>query len=183
MLQRVCVCLVLSACPSLPAAAYDELPVTSVATALTGDAGTELPMADRVKVYKSQRKLLLLRGSSVVREYNVHLGLRPEGAKQYEGDYRTPEGHYFLAERNPNSNYFLSIQISYPNERDAYKARKFKQKPGGLIMIHGLPNVPSRPLDYYQRVDWTDGCIALNNSDMVEVWLMTRAGLPIDIYP
>jgi len=169
--------------PCAPLAAADDMVVTTVGGTLAGSFPAELPMADRVKVYKAQRKLYLLHGSDVLREFDVHLGLRPEGAKEAEGDFRTPEGHYQLADRNPNSNYFLSIQINYPNQNDIARARRHGFKPGGLIMIHGLPNMPSRPLDYYQRIDWTDGCIAMNNADMVEVWLMTRAGIPIDIYP
>jgi murein L,D-transpeptidase YafK len=153
---------------------------------LTADlavAASELPMADRLVVRKSERRLYLYNRGQVVRQYEVRLGLRPEGAKEFEGDYRTPEGHYQLERRNPQSDYFLSIQVSYPNNQDIAKARRKGLKPGGAIMIHGLPNAPQKPLDYYQRVDWTDGCIAVNNSDMVEIWLMTRAGVPIDILP
>jgi murein L,D-transpeptidase YafK len=144
---------------------------------------SELPMADRVVVRKSARKLFLYRRGEVVREYEVRLGLRPEGAKEFEGDFRTPEGRYHLARRNPQSDYFLSIQVDYPNDRDLAKAKRKKVMPGGAIMIHGLPNTPRKPLDYYHRVDWTDGCIAVSNSDMVEIWLMTKPGVPIDILP
>jgi murein L,D-transpeptidase YafK len=144
---------------------------------------SELPMADRVVVRKSARKLFLYRHGEVVREYEVRLGLRPEGAKEFEGDFRTPEGRYHLARRNPQSDYFLSIQVDYPNDRDLAKAKRKKVMPGGAIMIHGLPNTPRKPLDYYHRVDWTDGCIAVSNSDMVEIWLMTKPGVPIDILP
>lgn len=150
---------------------------------LTASLSSELPMADRVLVRKSQRKMYLYHQGSVLREYPVRLGLQPEGAKQFEGDYRTPEGRYHLARRNSNSNYFLSVQVDYPNERDIARAKRSKEKPGGAIMVHGLPNAPTRPADYYQTIDWTDGCIALNNSDMVEFWLMTRNGTPIDIEP
>jgi len=143
----------------------------------------ELPMADRLVVYKAERKLYLYRGSQLLRAYSVRLGLRPEGAKEFEGDFRTPEGHYQLARRNPQSDYFLSIQVDYPNREDMLRAKRNRLKPGGAIMIHGLPNSPRKPLDYYQRVDWTDGCIAVSNADMVEIWLMTRPGLPIDILP
>ncbi len=143
----------------------------------------ELPMADRVVVYKSEHRLVLLQQEKVLREFAIHLGLRPDGHKEAEGDFRTPEGRYFLTDRNPNSRYFLSIKVSYPNDRDMARARRQGVEPGGMIMVHGLPNAPTRPLDYYQRVDWTDGCIALTNSDMVEMWLMTRPGIPIDILP
>jgi murein L,D-transpeptidase YafK len=153
---------------------------------LTADmaaTASELPMADRLVVRKSERKLYLYNRGQLLRQYEVRLGLRPEGAKEFEGDYRTPEGHYQLARRNSQSDYFLSIQVNYPNDQDIAKAKRKGLKPGGAIMIHGLPNTPQKPLDYYQRVDWTDGCIAVNNSDMVEIWLMTRAGVPIDILP
>ncbi len=156
------------------------------AVALTADMAamsSELPMADRLVLRKSERKLYLYNRGQVLRQYEVRLGLRPEGAKEFEGDYRTPEGRYQLARRNSQSDYFLSIQVNYPNDRDIARARRQGLKPGGAIMIHGLPNNPQKPLDYYQRVDWTDGCIAVSNSDMVEIWLMTRAGVPIDILP
>jgi murein L,D-transpeptidase YafK len=146
-------------------------------------AVAELPMADRLVVHKSARKLFLYHRGEMLREYTVRLGLRPEGPKEIEGDFRTPEGRYHLAARNPQSDYFLSIQVDYPNEKDAAKAKRMKLLPGGAIMIHGMPNTPRKPLDYYQRMDWTDGCIAVSNSDMVEIWLMTKPGLPIDILP
>lgn len=147
----------------------------------TLDAG--LPLADSVVVRKSQRMLYLMRNNQVLRSFKVSLGLRPDGHKQFEGDYRTPEGKYRLNRRNPNSEYFLSIQISYPNESDVARARKQGQRPGGAIMIHGQPNTPRKPRDYYSNVDWTEGCIAVSNSDMVEIWLMTPPDTPIEIQP
>ena len=142
-----------------------------------------LPLADSVVVRKSERKLYLMRQGEVLRTYKVALGLRPEGHKQFEGDYRTPEGKYRLTRRNPNSEYFLSIQVDYPNERDVANARKLGLKPGGAIMIHGQPNLPRKNRDYYTNVDWTEGCIALSNTDMVEIWLMTPPNTPIEIAP
>lgn len=145
------------------------------------DAG--LPLADNVLVRKGERKLYLLRDGEVLRSYRIALGLRPDGHKEFEGDFRTPEGKYVLNRRNPNSEFFLSIQISYPNERDVANARKLGAKPGGAIMIHGQPNLPRKSRDYYDNVDWTEGCIALSNSDMVEIWLMTPPNTPIEIQP
>lgn len=142
-----------------------------------------LPLADRVLVRKGERKLYLMRGGDVLRSYKVALGLRPEGHKESEGDYRTPEGRYRLTRRNPNSEYFLSIQVDYPNEQDVARARRRGLKPGGAIMIHGQPNTPRKPRDYYTNVDWTEGCIAVSNSDMVEIWLMTPPDTPIEIRP
>lgn len=142
-----------------------------------------LPLADRVVVRKGERKLQLLRGDDVLRTFKVALGLRPEGHKQFEGDFRTPEGLYRLTRRNPNSEFFLSILVDYPNEQDIARARRNGLSPGGAIMIHGEPNAPRKPRDYYRNIDWTEGCIAVSNSDMVEIWLMTPPGTPIEILP
>jgi murein L,D-transpeptidase YafK len=163
-------------------AAYAEGPLPSSAIASSG-VDAALPLADRVIVDKSARKLLLLRAGEVLRSYKVSLGLRPEGHKQFEGDFRTPEGAYRLTRRNPNSEYFLSIQVDYPNDHDIARARRQGLKPGGAIMIHGQPNMPRKPRDYYSNVDWTEGCIAVSNSDMVEIWLMTPPDTPIEIQP
>jgi murein L,D-transpeptidase YafK len=142
-----------------------------------------LPTADRIVVRKSQRRLELLRKGEVLRSYKVALGLQPVGHKERSGDFRTPEGRYLLSRRNPRSDFFLSIQISYPNEADARNAKDNGWEPGGSIMIHGLPNVLKRDLTYYQTRDWTDGCIAVSNSDMVEIWLLTHDNTPIEILP
>jgi murein L,D-transpeptidase YafK len=119
----------------------------------------------------------------VLRAFDVALGLVPKGPKQHEGDFRTPEGRYVLETRNVDSNYFLSIQVSYPNEVDRDRARAAGMDPGGQIMIHGLPNEPRYDSKHYQGTDWTDGCIAVSNSDMIDIWLMTRESTPIEIRP
>jgi hypothetical protein len=139
--------------------------------------------ADRLVVHKLQRRLELLRSGAVIARYAIKLGLNPSGHKLHEGDFRTPEGHYYLSRRNPRSDFFLSIEVSYPNDDDRRRARGQGKAPGGSIMIHGQPNVPRKPADYYARNDWTDGCIAVSNSDMVDIWLRTKVGLPIDIRP
>lgn len=143
----------------------------------------ELEMAERVLIKKSERKLYLYRGERVLRSMDIALGLVPTGDKRIEGDYRTPEGEYMLTERNAASDYFLSIQISYPDEQDEFAARMQGENPGGQIMIHGQPNDPNHSEDYYRLTDWTEGCIALSNSDMVDIWLMTSPNTPIQILP
>lgn len=157
------------------------------AVAYTGTAGgmspTRLPAADRVVVYKAQRRLELLRGHEVLRSYKVALGLQPVGPKERAGDFRTPEGSYRLTRRNARSDFFLSIQVSYPGPDDLKHARANGWQPGGSIMIHGLPNTLKREPGYYDTRDWTDGCIAVSNADMVEIWLLTQNDIPIDIYP
>jgi hypothetical protein len=142
-----------------------------------------MPLADEVVVHKSERRLDLMRDGKVLRSYRVWLGLEPQGPKERAGDFRTPEGHYLLTRRNPRSDYFLSIQVSYPSPEDLARARREHIDPGGQIMLHGLPNILRHKPAYYEHSDWTDGCIALSDSDMVEVWLMTRENTPIEILP
>jgi murein L,D-transpeptidase YafK len=158
----------------------DALPYHARAMA---SVGVELPIADRVLVKKSERRLYLMRGGDVLRAYRVALGLNPSGAKERAGDFRTPEGNYRLARRNTRSDYFLSIQVSYPNDQDMKNAHRNGWQPGGSIMIHGLPNDPRHAPDYYATQDWTDGCIAVTNADMVEIWMMTSDNVPIAIEP
>jgi murein L,D-transpeptidase YafK len=143
----------------------------------------ELPSADRAVVRKSERRLYLLSHGQVLRSYRVALGLVPAGSKEREGDFRTPEGRYRLTRRNPHSDYFLSIQVSYPNAEDLQRARRNRWQTGGSIMVHGLPNNLKHAPDYYATADWTDGCIALSNADMVEFWLLSHDDMPIDITP
>ena len=151
--------------------------------ALPGLQASEFPTADLVVVEKANRKLHLMQNGEVLRTFRIALGIRPEGDKQHEGDFRTPEGRYLLDARNPDSEYFLSIHISYPNRQDRNEARSKGLDPGGAIMIHGQPNVPTNSEAYYRTQDWTNGCIAVSNSDMIDIWLMTGDYTPIEIRP
>jgi murein L,D-transpeptidase YafK len=162
------------------AAQADTLPQTERVTMRTTE---NLPVVDRVVVRKADRKLELLHGSTVVRTYKVALGLNPIGTKERSGDFRTPEGAYRLVRRNPRSDYFLSMQVSYPNDVDLKHARRNHWDTGGSIMIHGLPNQLKHDPSYYESVDWTDGCIAVSNSDMLEIWLLVPDNAPIEILP
>ena len=144
---------------------------------------SDFPMADKVLVEKGERKLHLLKNGIPFRTFDIALGLAPEGDKEMEGDQKTPEGTYLLDGRNPDSDYFLSIHISYPNTRDLAEARANGVDPGGAIMIHGQPNQPTFSAAYYAREDWTNGCIAVSNSDMIDIWLMTPENVPIEIVP
>jgi len=146
-------------------------------------AGAGLLPADELLVVKSERRLYLLRGGAPFKSYKVALGLNPVGHKEHEGDFRTPEGRYRIDGRNPASDFYLSLHVSYPSVHDLETARAHHWQPGGSIMIHGLPNVPKHPTEYYRHSDWTNGCIALSNNDMLEVWLLTRPDMPIEIRP
>ncbi len=141
------------------------------------------PVADFVLVEKADRKLHLMKEGEVIRTFEIALGIRPVGDKQREGDFRTPEGRYVLDRRNPHSEFFLSIHVSYPNAQDLREARARGEDPGGAIMIHGQPNEPTRSEAYYRTQDWTNGCIAVSNSDMIDIWLMTGDNTPIEIRP
>ena len=143
----------------------------------------EFPVADLVVIEKAARELHLLKDGEVFRTFRIALGIRPQGDKKREGDFRTPEGRYVLDDRNPNSDYFLSIHISYPDVDDRREARAMGVDPGGAIMIHGQPNVPTHSEAYYRTQDWTNGCIAVSNSDMIDIWLMTGDDTPIEIRP
>ena len=170
--------------PAAPASASPSatiVPGSQPRVALLPSPG--LPRIDHLVVRKALRRLYLMDGDKVVRSYKIALGLEPVGPKERDGDFRTPEGWYRLARRNPRSDYFLSIQISYPNAQDMQRARLHHWQTGGSIMIHGLPNRLKNSPWYYKHNDWTDGCIAVSDADMVEIWLLTRDGMPIDIRP
>ena len=141
------------------------------------------PVADRVLIEKGARKLHLLQGGEIFRTFEIALGIVPVGDKKEEGDFKTPEGRYLLDIRNPDSDFFLSIRISYPNAADRREAAVAGVDPGGAIMIHGQPNVPTRSEAYYRTQDWTNGCVAVSNSDMIDIWLMTGENTPIEIRP
>ena len=167
------------------AASASAEPEAALGGRAPGDAmsGQAPPVADLIMVRKSERRMYLMRGGDVLRSFRVALGLMPDGAKQRAGDFRTPEGRYRLTRRNARSDYFMSIQVSYPSDEDRRRARHYGWDPGGSIMIHGLPNTLRHPPEYYSSQDWTDGCIALSNSDMVELWMMTQDDTRIEIQP
>lgn len=138
---------------------------------------------DLVKVDKSERQLSLLSRGKVVAIFHVALGRNPTGHKQREGDRRTPEGRYILDFKKRDSSFFRAIHISYPNRTDARNARRLGVRPGGALMIHGQPNGLESLAAVTQRSDWTDGCIALTNEDMQQVWDLVQIPTPIEIVP
>ena len=124
-------------------------------------------------VSKKRREMVLLRGESVLRTYRIALGREPVGPKRQEGDGRTPEGRYVIDRRNANSKYHLSLHISYPDAADVARAREAGVDPGGDIMIHGLKDGVRRD------GDWTQGCIAVTDEEMDEIWGLVGDGTPI----
>ena len=139
--------------------------------------------ADHVLVVKSEWRLYLMRGDKVFADYPVTFGAQPKGHKQQQGDERTPEGRYLLDSKNVNSKFYKAIHVSYPNAQDRENARKRGVSPGGDIMVHGQPNGWGWAGPALQMLSWTDGCIALRDKDMDEVWAAVDAGTPIEIRP
>lgn len=136
---------------------------------------------DSVLVDKSEEALFLLNDGEVVAEYSVAFGPNPDGHKRQEGDGRTPEGHYVLDYKKADSSFYKAIHISYPNQADREAAEKDGVDPGGLIMIHGQRNGFGWLSFIVQRLNWTDGCIAVTNSEMEEIWDLVSIGTPIEI--
>lgn len=137
------------------------------------------PQVTRLRLYKSERVLILDGAGGPLRTYPVGLGFAPAGHKQIEGDGKTPEGSYFIDRRNPESMFHLSIGISYPNAADREFAAAQGKSPGGDIFIHGGPR---RGIDPMNKQDWTAGCISVTNRQIEEIYAMVRDGTPIDIY-
>ena len=147
---------------------------------LSGTAAAE-DAVDRIVVEKSQRRMDLMSGQTVVRSYQIALGSAPEGDKRQEGDGKTPEGKYVIEGRNSASAFHLSLKISYPDATDRAEATARNVSPGGDIFIHGAPNwwlLSGQPPG-----DWTRGCIAVTKAEIEEIWRLVPDGTPVEIRP
>ena len=136
------------------------------------------PAVTRVEIQKSARAMYLFHHNILLEPYKVQLGFTATGPKQFEGDGKTPEGRYFIDRRNPNSSYYLSIGIDYPNAQDRAYAAAMGRKPGGDIFIHGWGDERRG-----RSSDWTAGCVAITNKEMKAVYAMVGNGTPVDIFP
>ncbi|MCW5620523.1 MAG: L,D-transpeptidase family protein [Burkholderiales bacterium] len=155
-------------------AAYAHFPAPELAT----DA-----RADRVVVLKGERKLILMNGDRPLKEYRIALGRDPVGPKTQEGDGRTPEGQYVIDYRKRDSSFHRALHISYPDPADAAQASMRGVSPGGLIMVHGIRNGLGVAGRFHRLTDWTNGCIAVTNSEIEEIWRAVPDGTPIEIRP
>jgi murein L,D-transpeptidase YafK len=139
--------------------------------------------ADKIVILKSARTMTLLSGGKALKTYKVALGSVPVGPKRIEGDHKTPEGDYVIDAKNAHSQFHLSLHISYPSAADQQRARSLSARPGGAIMIHGL----ARPFAYlgalHRQTDWTDGCIAVTNAEIEEIWRLVPVGTRVEIRP
>jgi len=151
--------------------------------AVLGQTADSSLHADRVVVLKKERTLQLLSRGKVIKSYKVALGGNPVGPKMRRGDHRTPEGVYVLDWRNAHSQFHKSLHISYPNEKDRAAARVDGVSPGGDVFVHGLPNAYGWIGAAHRARDWTDGCIAMTNEEIDEIWNAVPDGTPIEIRP
>ena len=151
----------------------------------SSNSHAEAIKANKVEVYKSKRVMYLLDGNSnIIREYKIALGASPEGHKSQEGDEKTPEGLYKIEKKNEKSRFHLSLKISYPNQQDIKNAKNLNVLPGGNIMIHGLPNFLGFIGKYHTLYNkWTDGCIAVTNDEIEDIWNLVEVGTEIEINP
>jgi murein L,D-transpeptidase YafK len=139
--------------------------------------------ADLIVVDKAARRLSLYREGQLLKTYHASLGRDPVGPKRREGDGRTPEGHYLIDGRLAHTPYYLALHISYPDARDRARAAAMGVSPGGAILIHGIGWVKGGVTEAEARSDWTDGCIAVTNQEVAEIWAAVDDGTPIDIRP
>lgn len=139
--------------------------------------------ADTILIVKHERKLYLLRDNSPLRSYRIALGLSPTGAKEREWDFRTPEGSYIIDFRREHSRYFKALHISYPSSADLKRSSALHLPAGRDIFIHGEPNQPTKPVSYYKTRDWTNGCVALSDEDLQDVWNLTAGKTRVEIVP
>ncbi|AUH34767.1 L,D-transpeptidase family protein [Paracoccus tegillarcae] len=139
------------------------------------------PQVTQILVDKSDRKMWLFSGNTAIKEYAIGLGNEPVGHKMFEGDGRTPEGTYIIDRRNPNSQYHLSIGVSYPDPQDVARAAAFGQSAGSDIFIHGRG--PEGNAKVGGKWDWTAGCITISDDEIEDVYAMVGDGTPIVIRP
>jgi murein L,D-transpeptidase YafK len=127
--------------------------------------------------------MILMSGGQVLRTYKVALGRSPVGPKTRLGDHKTPEGEYVIdAKKNP-SRFHLALRISYPNEADRERAQRENVNPGGDVEIHGIENGLGWIGSLHRQVDWTDGCVAVTDSEIEEIWNAVAVGTPVEIRP
>ncbi len=138
-------------------------------------------LADSILVEKAKRTMTLFHDEMAIRIYTISLGKRPVGPKRQQGDFKTPEGHYFINGRKLNSEYHLALQISYPDELDKERARARGVDAGDRVMIHGRP--ADFGIRHRRKRDWTFGCIAVTNPEIEEIWRLVPDGTPIEIRP
>ena len=139
--------------------------------------------ADKIVIEKSKRTMTLWHGSEILKTYKVALGGQPVGAKDRQGDHKTPEGLYSVDRKNPASIFHRALHLSYPSTADRQRAAKMGVSAGGDVEIHGLGDKFGWVGSAHRLHDWTDGCIAVTNEEIDEIWPLVEIGTPVEIKP
>ncbi|HET9684946.1 MAG TPA: L,D-transpeptidase family protein [Gemmatimonadaceae bacterium] len=177
MLHAILLGMLTAGSVSAPVALPAEAPAASVAGPTHG--GGPIALADSIVIEKKAHRLTLYHMGRPMRTYLVALGADVDKDKVSAGDRRTPEGLFYIDSRNPYSQYHLSLEISYPDATHRSRAEAMGVSPGGSIMIHGLPNGKGFTGAFHRTVDWTNGCIALTDQEMDEIWSVVPIGTPV----
>jgi murein L,D-transpeptidase YafK len=168
----------------LPPRVFLALPVAVIV--LIGawlEAQSTAQRVDRIVIVKSTREMTLMSGGKPFKTFKVALGTQPVGAKDRQGDHKTPEGSYVIDSKIENSQFHHALHISYPNAADRERARKLGVSPGGDVEIHGLGAKFGWVGSMHRQVDWTDGCVAVTNEEIDEIYPLVAVGTPVDIRP
>ena len=139
--------------------------------------------SDLILVEKAKRRMKFINQGKTIAVYSIALGSDPVGPKRCQGDGKTPEGRYIIASKNEGSSFHKSMKVSYPNDEDRKLSRDLKCDPGGDIMLHGLPNGRGWLASSHRLIDWTNGCIAITDQEMDELWSHVSAGTKVEIVP
>ena len=146
-------------------------------------AGSIRPVADRVVIEKARHRLSLYAHDRRIAEFIVALGHNPVGRKVCAGDKRTPEGYYFVSGRKEDSRFHRALRISYPSPEDRGRAELSGCEPGGDIMIHGLKQDWGADNRFHVLHDWTQGCVAVTNEEIEQIWRTVPDGAAVEIRP
>ena len=134
---------------------------------------------DFIVVNKEKRNIIMYKKGEIINTFNISLGFDPIGTKVKKGDGKTPEGLYYIEDKIRESSFFLALKVSYPNPWDIRRALELNYHPGGQIMIHGVPNIGYDKNYHNSNYDWTKGCIAISNQEMLKIWKAVSVGTPI----
>jgi murein L,D-transpeptidase YafK len=146
-------------------------------------APSSLRKVDRIVIVKSAREMTVMADGKPIKTYKVALGTQPIGAKERQGDHKTPEGNYTIDAKIPSSRFHRALHISYPNAADRERAQKLGVSPGGAVEIHGLEAKYAWLGKLHRQTDWTDGCIAVTDEEIDEIWPLVSVGTPVEIKP
>ena len=134
---------------------------------------------DFIVVNKEKRDIIMYKEGKILKQFKISLGFEPIGTKIKKGDGKTPEGLYYIEDKIRESSFFLALKVSYPNPWDIRRALELNYHPGGQIMIHGVPNIGYERNYHNSNNDWTEGCVAISNQQMLEIWKIISVGTPI----